>query len=429
MFVHFTVNTFTGKEWGDGTESPSIFNPEKLDARQWARAAKSGGFRSMILTTKHHDGFCLWPSKTTEHSVRHSSWRNGKGDVVREFVDACRAEGLGVGFYLSPWDRNASVYGQDEAYNDLYIAQLGELLGNYGELVEVWLDGANGEGPNGKHQAYDWPRIYTTIRRLQPNAVIASDVGPDVRWIGNEAGAADTTCWSTIDPARPPRLGMAEPWVGEALMQGDPRGVVWRPGESDVSIRPGWFWHAAEDDKVRDADDLINLYFRSVGRNSKLLLNVPPTREGLFHANDVQALMEFGAKRSALLSNDLCEGARVRASAGEHPEAMIGEGSSKYWQAPPGVREAWIEFELPKTVGFDVVRIEEAIEFGQSIAGHRVEVWGDGGWRTVARGTTVGNARLQHCPLTNASRIRVVIEFAYARPALRRVALFRSPST
>lgn len=428
MFVHITVNTFTGKEVGDGTESPGIFNPEKLDARQWTGAAKSGGFRSMILTAKHHDGFCLWPTKTTEHSVRHSPWRGGKGDVVREFTDACRAEGLGAGIYLSPWDRNSPVYGQGQAYNDFYIAQLEELLSNYGQLGEIWLDGHNGEGPNGKHQDYDWPRINATIRRLQPNAVILSDVGPDARWIGNENGSADTTCWSTIDPARPPSPGMAEPWVGETLMQGDPLGTVWRPGESDVSIRPGWFWHAEQDDQVRDGKDLMRLYFRSVGRNGKLLLNVPPTKEGLFHPNDVLALAEFDAKRTALFAKNLLGGARVKTSAGEHARSVAGEDSTQYWKVPSGEREAWMQFDLSEPIDFDVVRIEEGIELGQNIAGHRVEVWHDGGWRTVARGTTVGNVRLQHCPLTSASRVRVVIEFAYGSPVLRRLALYRWPS-
>lgn len=427
MFVHFTVNTFTDKEWGDGSESPIIFNPAKLDARQWARTAKRSGFGSMILTAKHHDGFCLWPTRTTEHCVRNSPWRDGKGDVVREFVDACRAEGLGVGFYLSPWDRNAPSYGQGEAYNDFYMAQLEELLSGYGELIEVWFDGANGEGPNDKRQGYDWPRIHAAVRRLQPNAVIFSDAGPGVRWIGNERGEAGTTCWSMVDPKRVPYAGFAASWVPEALMQGDPHGSEWRPGEADVSIRPGWFWHEAEDEKVRSAANLMELYFKSVGRNSKLLLNVPPTKEGLFHARDVQALEQFAKARRTLFARNLLEGARVRASGGATPEAVLDPEPGRYWQAAAGTNFGWIELECSAPVTFDVLRLEEAIEHGQHIANHRVDIRQDGGWQTVSWGTTIGYARLAHFAPRTASRIRVAIEFAYGTPRLSRVALFRKP--
>lgn len=426
MFVHFTVNTFTDREWGDGTESPRIFNPSKLDARQWARTAKRNGFGSMILTAKHHDGFCLWPTRTTEHCVRNSPWRDGKGDVVREFVDACRAEGLGVGFYLSPWDRNAASYGQGAAYNDFYIAQLEELLGNYGELIEVWFDGANGEGPNGKRQVYDWPRIHGTVQKMQPKAVIFGDAGPGVRWIGNERGEAGTTCWSMVDPTRVPFAGFDESWVPEALMQGDPHGSEWRPGEADVSIRPGWFWHAKEDDKVRSAANLMELYFKSVGRNSKLLLNVPPTSEGLFHERDVRALEQFAAMRRQLFAHNLLDGARVRASGGSAPEAVLDSSGAGQWQLPKGSHAGWIEFETPAPVTFDVVRLEEAIEHGQHIANHRVDAWLDGAWKTISWGTTVGNTRLARFASCTASRIRVAIEFAYDTPRLRRVALYRT---
>jgi alpha-L-fucosidase len=277
LFHHFGVNTFTNREWGDGTEDPGIFSPARFDARQWARAARAAGARSMILTAKHHDGFCLWPTRTTRHSVAASAWRGGNGDVVREFVDACRGEGLKPGLYLSPWDRNASVYGDSPAYNDFYCDQLTELLSRYGDIAEVWFDGANGEGPNGRKQAYDWPRFWSTVRRLQPNAVIFSDAGPDVRWIGNENGLAAETNWSTVDPLVVPFPGATGDAVMDMLRHGDPSGLAWRPGETDVSIRPGWFYHAAEDDKVRSVENLVRLYFTSTGRNSKLLLNVPPT--------------------------------------------------------------------------------------------------------------------------------------------------------
>src|SRR4051794_9333800 len=293
LFLHFGVNTFTDREWGDGKEDPGIFAPSALDARQWARAAKAAGFRMMMLTAKHHDGFCLWPSSVTKHTVAASPFRGGNGDVVREFVDACRAEGLKAGLYLSPWDRNSPVYGDSPRYNDFYCDQLTELLTRYGAISEVWFDGANGEGPNGRRQQYDWPRFFGLVRKLQPNAVMFSDVGPDVRWCGNENGTAGDPNWSTIDPNAVPYPGADVPKVGEILQHGDPAGSVWRPAEVDVSIRPGWFYHPAEDDRVRSVDNLLDLYFSSVGRNGKLLLNVPPTREGLLHPTDVARLTAF----------------------------------------------------------------------------------------------------------------------------------------
>lgn len=427
MFVHFNVNTFTGKEWGAGSESPRIFDPRRLDARQWARAAKRSGFGSMILTAKHHDGFCLWPTRTTGHCVRNSPWRDGKGDVVREFADACRAEGLRVGIYVSPWDRNAASYGQGQAYNDFYIAQLTELLTGYGELFELWFDGANGEGPNGKRQTYDWPRIHATVRELQPTAVIFSDAGPDVRWIGNERGEAGVTCWSTVDPSRVPRAGANDPWTTDALQRGEPYGRAWRPGESDVSIRPGWFWHAAENDKVRNADNLMDLYFKSVGRNSKLLLNVPPTPDGLFHDHDVRALEQFAAAREAAFARNLLDGARVRASGGTSPETVLDGDDDSFWQAARDARAGWLEFELPAPVAFDLIRLEEAIAHGQHIANHRVEVWQDDAWIPVSWGTTIGHARLDRFAPQRSGRLRVAIEFAYDTPRLSRVALYKTP--
>ncbi|MGH8080195.1 MAG: alpha-L-fucosidase [Lysobacter sp.] len=432
LFVHYTVNTYTDREWGEGDENPRVFAPTDLDARQWARAAKVGGFRSMILTAKHHDGFCLWPTATTAHSVRSSPWRDGQGDAVREFVDACRAEGLGVGFYLSPWDRHEPRYGSGQAYDDFYIAQLTELLTNYGPVVEVWFDGANGEGPNGKRQAYDWPRIHRTVRELQPQAIVFSDAGPDVRWIGNERGVAGSTCWSAVDPARVPYPGYDRPWVGEALQQGDPQGSTWRPGETDVSIRPGWFWHAAEDAKVRSADNLIDLYFSSVGRNSKLLLNVPPTRAGRFHDTDVAHLAEFARKREAIFAGgDLLAGARVRASgsaAGTSAQATIDAGTDadSYWSPAADVRSGWLEFELDREIEFDTLCLREAIEHGQHIANHRFDAWRDGRWQTFAWGTTIGHKRLERFDPVWAKRLRLTIEHAYDTPRLATVALYRS---
>ena len=430
MFVHFTVNTFTGREWGDGTESPSIFDPQRLDARQWARTAKACGFGSMILTAKHHDGFCLWPTKTTAHSVASSPWRDGRGDLVREFVDVCRAEDLGVGFYLSPWDRNARIYGEGGAYDDFYIAQLTELLTGYGPVVEVWFDGANGEGPSGKRQQYDWPRIHRTVRALQPEAVMFSDAGPDVRWIGNESGSAGSTCWASVDPARVSHPGADDPWTGEALQQGDPYGSVWRPGETDVSIRPGWFWRADQDDQVRDSRNLLDLYFTSVGRNSKLLLNVPPTRDGLFHDNDVRALREFARLREALLAGDAMAGATATANANAGDAAhALDDDAATFWSPGADARNGWLEFMLTPDAAFDTIRLEEAIAHGQHVSNYRVDTWQHGGWRPLTWGTTIGHRKLDRVPPTRTPRLRLVIEHAYAMPRIARVALHRSPAT
>lgn len=430
MFVHLTVNTFTGKEWGDGTESPAIFNPRKLDARQWARTAKQAGFRSMILTAKHHDGFCLWPTATTKHSVEYSPWKNGHGDVVREFTDACRAEGLGAGLYLSPWDRNAKSYGTGEPYNNFYIVQLTELLTHYGKIVEVWFDGANGEGPNGRKQAYDWPRIHATVRRLQPDAIMFSDAGPDVRWIGDEQGKAGDTCWSTVDPASVPYPGYDRPWVGELLAHGDPHGSTWRPGESDVSIRPGWFWHADQNNQVRTPDNLMELYFSSVGRNSKLLLNVPPNRDGLFEPEDIAALQGFTAQRKTLFANNLLRGADVRASSSVAPHLpahVLDDDPNTFWSAATGARDGWLEFELPGEIEFDTLELGEAIALGQGIANYRVEYWKNGAWQPLCWGTTIGHKKLTRMDPVRTRKLRVLLEFGYGPPRLARVAAYLGP--
>jgi alpha-L-fucosidase len=275
MFLHFGVNTFTDREWGQGTESPAIFNPVKLDAQQWARAAKNGGFQTLILTAKHHDGFCLWPSRYTNHSVKSSPWRNGQGDVVAELSKACKKFGLKMGLYLSPWDRHEPSYGQGMAYNQHYLGQLYELLTHYGFIHEIWFDGACGEGPNGKKQVYDFPVFWALVRQWQPEAVMFSDAGPDIRWIGNENGHAGETCWSMMDKSRVVIGGGDVAY----LNSGDATGTDWIPGECDVSIRKGWFWHP--DQKPKSVDELLDIYFKSVGRNGVLLLNIPPNRDGL----------------------------------------------------------------------------------------------------------------------------------------------------
>jgi alpha-L-fucosidase len=404
MFCHFGVNTFTNREWGDGTEDPAVFAPSALDTRQWARAARVAGFRAMILTAKHHDGFCLWPTRTTTHSVARSPWRAGDGDLVREFVDACRAEGLRPGLYLSPWDRNHPTYGDTDRYNDVYEAQLTELLTGYGRLAEVWFDGANGEGPNGRKQAYDWPRVWSTVRRLQPEAVMFSDAGPDVRWCGNERGTAGEPNWSTVDPAAVPYPGVSGPGVIDALQHGHPNGSVWRPAEADTSIRPGWFYHPEEDARVRSAENLVELYVRSVGRNAKLLLNVPPTTAGLLHEADVASLAAMRDRLAGMFRDDLAAAA---------PPA---------WSTDADARVG--ECDLGRTVTAGVVRLAEDISRGQEVSSFVVDAHaGDGLWQPLAEGATIGYARIARFDPVPVRRLRVRVRGA-ARPAAVTIALF-----
>jgi alpha-L-fucosidase len=402
LFLHFGINTFTDREWGDGREDPALFAPARLDTRQWARAARTAGFRALILTAKHHDGFCLWPTRTTRHSVASSPWKSGNGDVVREFVDSCRAEGLKAGLYLSPWDRHEPSYGDSPRYNDLYCDQLTELLTQYGPLQEVWFDGANGEGPNGRRQEYDWPRVWGLVRRLQPNAVMFSDAGPDVRWIGNENGVAGEPNWSTVDPTVVPRPGVWNDAVKQMLQHGDPRGSVWRPGEADVSIRPGWFHHPGEDARVKTVDQLVELYFLSAGRNSKLLLNVPPTRDGILHETDVARLAGLRERLDALFGNELTGGRALRRQAG-----------------------GTFELDLGRVMHASIADLREDITQGQRVARYVLEGAEANEWRVLSRGTTIGFRKLDRFEPVAVRRLRLRIEEAIAAPELLRLRLFQ----
>lgn len=405
LFLHFGINTFTDREWGDGREDPARFDPTGLDVREWARVVREAGFKAMILTAKHHDGFCLWPTCTTTHSVASSPWREGKGDLVREFVEACRAEELRVGLYCSPWDRNHPSYGDSPRYRDVYAVQLTELLTDYGEIHEVWFDGANGDGPNGKRQEYDWPTTWKLVRKLQPKAVIFSDAGPDVRWIGNERGVAGETNWSTVDPTIVPVPGMTGDEVMRSLTEGDRAGSVWRPGETDVSIRPGWFYHSKEDARVRTADDLVELYFTSVGRNSKLLLNVPPTPEGVLHPRDVESLRGMRAKLEAMFATDLAAGRRVQ------------------WRRT-SARSGVASVQLATPVAVAVLDLRERIADGQRVAGYTVEGRVEGVWRELSRGSTIGYRRLARWDPVTLDAIRVTVTDAVELPLPLEIRLF-----
>lgn len=406
-FLHFTVNTFTDQEWGDGTESPQVFNPTKLDARQWVKTLKETGFKLAILTAKHHDGFCLWPTKTTPHSVKNSPWKAGKGDVVREVAEACREFGLKFGFYLSPWDRHEPSYGT-AAYNDFYKTQLRELLTDYGEVSEVWFDGA--KGTNAKDMQYDFEGYWALVRELQPNAVLFSDVGPDVRWVGNESGNAGQTCWSTINTE-----GMA-PGKADSkyLNTGDPAGTRWIPAETDVSIRPGWFYHPAEDAKVRSAQNLVNLYYQSVGRNSLLLLNIPPNREGLFSEPDVASLREFRAILDETFQTNLARSV---------PKALIDGQLGTFVVLP---KNQALELDLQRPTTFDRAMIQEHIANGQRIAAGTLDAWDGTAWKPVQSFTTVGYKRLLRFDPVTTSRIRITVTQANGPVQVSEVGLFKA---
>ena len=437
-FLHFSVNTFTGKEWGYGDEDPNIFHPDKFDADAIVSALADAGMRGAILTAKHHDGFCLWPTKTTDHGIRNSSWRAGKGDVVRDLADACRRQNLGFGVYLSPWDRNNASYGRPE-YIDIYRRQLTELLGDYGPIFEVWHDGANGgDGFYGgarekrtidKRTYYDWPKTWDLIRKLQPNAVIFSDVGPDIRWVGNERGIAGDPCWATYDPVGADG-GAASP--GDVREKDSPtghrHGSHWLPAECDVSIRPGWFWHESENVEVKPVAQLIRLYYNSVGRGANLLLNVPPNRDGLLSAQDMASLKAFGQYRRATFARNLAAGAKAVASnvrGAFGPQNLLDGRGDTYWAAEDAVREADVAFDLERETPFNVIRVCEAIRFGQRIDAIAVDRWSGSAWEQLAAATSVGPRRVIRLasPVT-ASRVRLRVTQASASPAVGEFALF-----
>jgi alpha-L-fucosidase len=415
-FAHFGMNTFTDREWGDGKENPKLFNPTAFDAKQWAAVLKDAGIKMLILTAKHHDGFCLWPSKFTEHGVKNSPWREGKGDVVREVSGALREAGLKFGVYLSPWDRNQPVYGDSPKYNEYFKNQLRELLTNYGPVSEVWFDGACAEGPNGKRQVYDWAGYYSLIRELQPKALIAI-CGPDIRWVGNESGVARETEWS-VQPANP-----AQHPPGQSM--------VWWPAECDVSIRPGWFYHASQDKQVKSLAQLLDIYYQSVGRNSVLLLNIPPDRRGLIHENDARRLQELRQVLDETFKVNLARGKAAKAtsvrdanSAYAAEKAVDGD-SATCWAAGDDAPAPSLEIDLGAAVTFNRSMVQEHIALGQRIEAYALAAWDGQSWRTFAQGTTVGYKKLDRFPEVTASRVRLTILKSRAFPAVQEIGLFQ----
>lgn len=426
MFFHFGPNTFTGREWGLGNEAEDIFNPTDLDCRQWTSIAKAAGFKGVIVTAKHHDGFCLWPNPVSTHTVAQSPWRDGKGDVLKDLSEACSENGIKFGIYISPWDRNDPTYGSP-AYNDVYVKTLEDAHGRYGDIFEQWFDGANGEGPNGKRQVYDWKRFHEAVLSFHPEAIMFSDIGPGCRWVGNEKGIAGETSWSTLD-TEGFGPGSDAP-CRDTLTAGNVWGECWVPAETDVSIRPGWFWRESENDKVKTLDHLLDIYYSSVGRNSLLLLNVPPDTTGQIHPADSARLMEFKAALDEIFREDLSKGAKAKASAvrgRRFKAANVLDGSyDTYWAAHDGTCRASLTIELDGMKTFNRVMLQEYIPLGQRVKAFSVEAQGeDGSWTRIGEGTTIGYKRILLTEKVTAKAIRIGIDDSKACPVLNGFGLF-----
>ncbi len=436
MFIHFTVNTFTDKEWGFGDESPEIFNPTDLDVDQWARVAKEAGMKGIVITAKHHDGFCLWPSAYTEHSIKNSPYKNGEGDILKELRDACDKYGLKMGVYLSPWDRNHADYGKAE-YIEYYRNQLRELLTNYGEIFEVWFDGANGGdgyygGANEKRNVdresyYDWAYTWEIVRDLQPMAVMFSDAGPDIRWVGNESGLGSPTNWCTLrrDEFYP---GSSN---SDQLGEGHTDGTHWVPTEVDVSIRPGWFYHKSEDERVKSPENLLDIYYSSIGRNGNLLLNVPPDRRGKIHENDIKALMSFKSLIDAEFETNLAKEKNVLPSeirSSSYNGMMVTDGKPEtFWTPKEETLAGSLLIDLNEAVELNRILIQEYIKLGQNINQFEVEAFINGKWELVTSGTTIGYKVIKKFPLILTDKIRLNIIGSKAAPTISNIELYRAP--
>lgn len=446
-FIHFTINTYTGKEWGDGTESPEIFMPDHLDAAQWVTAIKDAGMRGLILTCKHHDGFCLWPSRYTRHSVAASPYKGGKGDIVREVADACQAAGIKFGVYLSPWDRNSELYGRGKEYDDYFVNQLTELLTNYGPVFDVWFDGACGEGAGGMRQCYNWERYYEVIRKLQPDACI-NVCGPDIRWCGNEAGDTRDAEWSVV-PARlrdtemiadksqqtddtdfsfrRRTISSSDADLGSREFLKDEPDLIWYPVEVNTSIRPGWFYHQEEDDKVRSLEELSQIYFHSVGGNGTFLLNIPPNKEGLLAKEDVERLKELGEFLRKAFKRNLVEEAVLAVDSykeGFEIENVREPGYGKYFSTREGITSCTIDIEFEEETVIHYLILQENIEMSQRIEGFSVWTETDGNLREVYRGKVVGYKHIAQLKGIRTKFLQIKIHDARVCPTVAFLGVF-----
>jgi len=424
LFTHFGPNTFTDLEWGKGTEPEDMFNPTQLDCNQWCRIAKAAGAKGIIITAKHHDGFCLWPSKYSTHTVAQSKWKNGKGDVLKELSHACKKYNLKLGIYLSPWDRNHPKYGTDE-YNEVFINMMKEVVSRYGPLFEFWWDGANGEGPNGKKQVYDWRKFEETMRKIAPNTVVFSDIGPDIHWAGNENGIAGDPLWNLLDTAGFTR-GAGAPST-DTLNHGNVNGKNWIPAECDVSIRPGWFYHANEDEKVKKPEDLFQLYLKSVGRGASLLLNVPPDRRGLFNEHDSVALMGFKKLRDEAFANNLVKNAKVEYNDNNtiKTTSLLNDGNDKNFIAFNKSDNEGIKISFKQKTDLNCIVLQEPIQMGQRVKLFKIIFRNNNEVVKEYNGTTVGRKRIIIFPGVSCDSFTVIINDAKATPLISEVGAYK----
>ncbi|PHQ28823.1 alpha-L-fucosidase [Leeuwenhoekiella nanhaiensis] len=435
-FIHFTINTFTDKEWGYGDESPELFNPTELDTDQWMSTLKDAGFSGAILTAKHHDGFALWPSEYTEHDIAASPYKEGKGDLVKEVSESARKYDLDFGVYLSPWDRNRADYGEP-SYVDYYRNQVKELFTGYGPVFEMWFDGANGGdgyygGANEERKIdretyYDWPKSIAMAKEMQPQVLFFSDAGPDLRWVGNEGGIGGKTHWNTINTDT---LYAGKSDIGDILQTGSPDGTSWVPAEVNTSIRPGWFYHASEDSLVRTPENLFELYLTSVGRGSTLLLNIPPDRRGLFHENDVAALQGFRKILDSVFATNLAEKATATASshrgkAEAFDAAKVLDGDAEtYWTTDDGVTTGSLELTWDAPQKLNYLVLQEYIKLGQRVAAFKVLVWENNAWKEIASETTIGHKRILKLNGVQTSKLKLEITEALACPLISNVEVY-----
>ena len=435
-FVHFTTNTFTDKEWGFGDESESVFNPTAMDVNQWTKTFKAAGLKGLVLTCKHHDGFCLWPSQYTEHSVKNSPYKDGKGNVVDEVEKACRVDGLKFGVYLSPWDRNRADYGTP-SYVEYYRNQLTELFAAHSPVFEMWFDGANGGdgfygGANEKRKIdgktyYDWPTTLNLVRGMEPNVIFFSDAGPDIRWCGNESGFVNETNWNTITADS---LYAGKSGIQDILNTGSENGTSWIPAEVDVSIRPGWFYHAKEDSLVKTPEQLFDIYLSSVGRGANLILNIPPDRRGLINEIDVIALLEWKRLiderfKTNLALNRVVIPSSVRGNLTKYAADLVtDENKDTYWATNDQEKTGNLEIDLGEKKLVSYVLIQEYIKLGQRIKSFSVEVEKDGNWLEVAKGTTIGYKRILRINPVEAQKVRIKFTDSKACPVISNVEVY-----
>ncbi|MDA3729951.1 alpha-L-fucosidase [Niameybacter massiliensis] len=446
-FIHFGINTFYDREWGNGQEDPAMFNPTELDTDQWVQTIKAAGMKAILLTCKHHDGFCLWPSAYTEFSIKNSPYKDGKGDLVKELAESCKKHDMKFGVYLSPWDQNSSVYGDSEKYDDYFINQLTELLTNYGPIFSVWFDGACGEGPNGKKQIYNWERYYACIRELQPDAVINIS-GPDIRWCGNEAGHCRESEWNVVpkrltDPAytaehsqqedneafRERPVSFLDQDLGSLEALKDEKEFIWYPSEVDTSIRQGWFYHKHEDDKVRSLETLLEIYYNSVGGNASLLLNIPVDGRGLVHENDAKRLQELGTYIKEAFASNVAPKAKVTTDTAyedAYDVTHVLTADRGYFKPAQNEESVTLRFELDQAYAINHVVLQEELTESQRIESFEIWVKKADEMEKVYGKTVVGSKRICKFDAVNTDVVEVRITASRIYPTLKFVGIYEA---